>query len=162
MPAIELWISDLAAVTGYTRFQMRGLLDEVFPAPTRNKKMRSQRTFSPQELLLVTVACELERKYGVKRNVLSTVGAPLRQSLTGPRKASRDARLVVTFTPPAATYLEPEAPVKEGLVLALGGLFEKVDEYLGVVRSNHDSGQSMLALSPAIVTNRRALKQRAR
>lgn len=157
MPAIQLKISDLAAVASYTRFQMRGLLDEVFPESARGgTKTRTQRTFSPQDLLIVTVACELERSYGVKRRILASVRVPLRQALSGPRKASREARLVVTFTPPTATYLVPEAPVTEGLVLALGPLFAKVDEYLGVAESSRDGGQAVLALSPAIVTNRRA------
>jgi hypothetical protein len=142
---------------------MRGLLDEVFPGPTRaGKKARSQRAFFPQDLIVITVACELERNYGVKRSVLASVSEPLRQALTGPRKASREARLVVTFTPPTASYLVPEAPVTEGLVLPLGPLFAKVDEYLGVADSSRDGGQTVLALSPAIVTNRRSSSPRAR
>jgi len=163
MPAVELWISDLATVANYTRFQMHGLLSQVFPGPARGgKRARSQRTFSPQDLIVVTVACELERKFGVKRNMLASVSKPLRQALTGPRKASREARLVVTFTPPTATYLEPDAPVTEGLVLALGRLFERVDEYLGVPGSSRDGGQAVLPLSPSIVTNRRVGGPRAR
>lgn len=162
MPAIQLKISDLAAVAGYTRFQMRGLLNDVFPEPARGKRTRSHRTFSPQDLLLITVACELERTYGVKRGVLALISEPLRQALNGPRAANREARLVVTFTPPMATYLVPEAPVTEGLVLALGPLFARVDEYLGVAESSRDSGQAVLALSPAIVTNRRGGSPRTR
>lgn len=159
----QLKISDLATVAGYTRFQMHGLLDEVFPGPARaGKKTRSRRAFSPQDLIVITVACELERSYGVKRSVLASVSEPLRNALTGPRKASREARLVVTFTPPAATYLVPDAPVTEGLVLPLGPLFAKVDEYLGVAESSRDGGQAILALSPAIVTNRRGGSPRAR
>jgi hypothetical protein len=163
MLAIQLKISDLAAVAGYTRFQLHGLLNDVFPEPAcGGKKTRSQRTYSPQDLLVVTVACELERRYGVKRSVLASVNVPLRQALTGPRKASREARLVVTFTPPTATYLVPEVPVTEGLVLALGPLFARVDEYLGVAESSRDGGQAVLALSPAIVTNRRGRSSQAR
>jgi hypothetical protein len=162
MPAIQLWISDLAAVSGYTRFQLRGLLDEVFPEPVRGKKTRSQRTFSPQDLLLVTVACELEKRFGVKRSVLALISQPLRQALTGPRQTSREARLVVTFMPPTATYLGSEATISEGLVLPLGQLFEKVDEYLGVAVSSRDGGQAVLPLSPAIVMNRRGGSPRNR
>jgi hypothetical protein len=161
MPAIQLKISDLAAVAGYTRFQLHGLLNQVFPEHAcGGKKIRSQRTFSPQELLVVTVVCELERSYSVKRSVLASVNLPLRQALTGPRKVSREARLVVTFTPPTATYLVPDAPVTEGIVLALGPLFARVDEYLGVAESNRDGGQAVLALSPAIVGNLRGRSPR--
>jgi hypothetical protein len=157
MPAIQLKISDLAAVAGYTRFQVRGLLDQVFPEPaSEGKKTRSQQVFSPQDLLIVTVACELERKYGVKRSVLASLRVPLRQVLSGPRKASRDARLVVTFIPPTATYLDHEESVTEGLVLPLGPLFARVDEYLGVAESGRDGRQAVLALSPAIMASRRS------
>lgn len=163
MAAVELWISDLADCANYTRFQMHGLLNQVFPDATRGgKKARSQRTFSPQDLIVVTVACEMETKFGVKRNMLASISKPLRQALSGPRKASREARLVVTFTPPTATYLEPDAPVTEGVVLALGSLFERVDEYLGVTGSSRDGGQAALPLSPAVVTNRRSGTPRAR
>ena len=163
MRSLQLKISDLATVAEYTRFQMHGLLDEVFPGPVRaGKKARSQRAFSPQDLIIVTVACELEKKYGVKRSVLASVSEPLRQVLTGPRKASREARLLLTFMPPMATYLVSEVPVTEGLVLPLGPLFAKVDEYLGVAESSHDGRQTILALSPAIVTNRRSSSPRTR
>lgn len=163
MQAVLLKIPDLANVADYTRFQMRGLLDEVFPLPAhRGKKSRSQRTFSPQDLIVITVACKLERNYGVKRSVLATVSEPLRQALTGPRKASRDARLMVTFTPPTVTYLALEATVTEGLVLPLGPLFAKIDEYLGVGETISDGGQADLPLSPVIVANRRDRGPRAR
>lgn len=162
MRHVRLKISDLATVTGYTRFQMRGLLDEVFPNPERGKGTASQRIFSPHDLLVVTVACEIEQKYGVKRAVLALVSEVLRETLTGPRTASRDARLAVTFMPPTATYLVPDATVPEGLVLALGTLFAKVDEYLGVAGPSSDSAQAVLPLSPAIVTAHRGGGSRGR
>jgi len=156
MRHVRLKISDLAAVTGYTRFQMRGLLSEVFPHPGRKKgAAASQRTFSPHDLLVIAVACEIERKYGVKRALLALVGEALRKTLTGPRAANRNARLVVTFAPPEVTYLVSEAPVSEGLVLMLGGLFAKVDEYLGVSGSANDSNQTDLPLTPALVRGHR-------
>src|SRR5216683_896479 len=153
MRRIQLKISDLATVSGYTRFQMHGLLDEVFPARKRGKGTASQRTFSPHDLLVVTVACEIERKYGVKRAVLALASESIREALRGPRTANRDARLLVTFTPPTATYLVPDATVREGLVLELGGLFAKVDEYLGVAGPSNESAQAVLPLSPAMVTS---------
>ena len=162
MGALELKISGLATLTGYTRFQMHGLLDEVFPGPTRTaKKARLHRTFSPRDLIAIAVVCELERKYGVKRSVLRSVGDPLRRALNGPRNSNREARLVVTFTPPTATYVESGGTVAEGVVLPLGPLFAKVDEYLGVAESNRDGGQGVLALSPAVLINRRGGRSRA-
>jgi hypothetical protein len=151
MRSIELKIKDLAKVTGYTRFQVDGLLRLVFSSARIGKSLGAQRTFSPPDLLLVAVVCEIERKYGIDRKKLAQVAPALCRELTGPRPANRDARLLLTFLPSAATYLEPEAPVAEGLVLPLGALFAKVDQYLGV------SGvtQQNLPLPPAIATGRR-------
>ena len=162
MSALQLKISGLATVTGYTRFQMHGLLDEVFPGPGRAaKKPRSHRTFSPRDLIAITVVCELETKYGVKRSVLRSVGESLRRALNGPRNPNQEARLVVTFVPPTATYVESQTNVAEGVVLPLGPLFAKVDEYLGVAESRRDGGQGVLALSPSVLINRRGGRSRA-
>jgi hypothetical protein len=156
MGPIQLKVSDLAKVTGYTRFQIRGLLAEVFRNPSLGRKARSQQTFSPQELLLVAVACEMERKFGIARRRLASVGAALRVTLTGPRRVNRDARLLVTFAPPAVTYLERDKPITEGLVLPLGSQFALVDEYLGVSGSSDGSAQAVLALRPAVAVARRS------
>jgi hypothetical protein len=155
MRPIELKIKDLAKVTGYTRFQVDGVLKLVFAAVPIGKSAGAQRTFSPQDLLVVTVICELERKYAIDRKKLAEVATALRQELSGPRPANRDARLLVTFLPASATYLAPDIPVVEGLVLPLGALFAKVDEYLGVSGANQSNAQGNLPLPPAIATNRR-------
>lgn len=162
MASILLTISDLSTVVGYTRFQMRGLLADVFPPTEWTKKGRSQRKFSPQELLLVAVACELEKKYGIKRNVVALVADALRRTLSGPRSANTNVRLAITFVPPTATYLRDDQTVKEGLILPLGDVFASVDEYLGVTSSNRDQGQVALPLGPAVVTNRRVTGARSR
>lgn len=161
MPALQLKISDLAAIAAKTRFQLHGFLKDVFPEIQRGKKQRSHRTFTAHDLLVITVACEIERKYGVKRGLLADVRKPLRQALSGPRSANRHARLVVTLRPPSATYLEADEPVREGLVIALGPLFARVDEYLGLARTGPSSPQTMLPLSPTVVS-RRTTSARAR
>lgn len=131
---------------------MRGLLDEIFPKIERGNCISAQRAFSPHDLLVVAVACEIERKYGVKRSLLASTTEVLRSALKGPRTASRAARLVVTFAPPMATYLTQSAIVQEGLVIPLGRLFAKVDDYLGVGGISGNATQAMLPLSPSIVT----------
>jgi hypothetical protein len=151
MRHIRLKISDLANVNGYTRFQMRGLLSELFPNAQSGEGTLAKRVFSPHELLVVTVACEIERKFGVKRAVLALASKALSEALTGPRIVARGARLVVTFTPPAATYLVADSALpQEGLVVALGGLFARVDEYLGVAGPDSDRGQTTLPLTASV------------
>lgn len=133
MRPIQLKISDLARVADITRFQARGLLEEVFATEAFGRTSGgAHRTFTPQEMLVYVVAHEVEHKYGVKRSSLALIGEHLRKALMGPRPASREARLLVMFTPPSATYLESGSQVVEGIVLRLGPLFARVDEYLGV------------------------------
>lgn len=154
MRPLKLKISDLAAVTEYTRFQVDGLLKQVF-ANSLGKKAGSQRSFSPQDLLVAAIACEIEQKYGVGRKTLALASEALRRTLTAAREANWHARLLVTFSPPTATYLHPDAPVEEGLVVRLDVVFARIDEYLGVSRSNSESMQGTLPLNPGIVSSRR-------
>lgn len=160
MRPIRLKISKLADATGYSRYQIRGLLKEVFPAHPLGKKAGSQRTFSSQELSVVAVLCAIERTYAIDRKKLALVGEALRRVLSGPRIANRDACLLVSFTPPSATYLDREGPSVEGLHVRLGPIFAAVDEYLGVSGSSAESAQAILPLRPSIATSRRSGSQR--
>jgi len=153
MRPIQLKISDLARVAEVTRFQADGLLDEVFVnQPLGKKSGGSHRTFSPQEMLVYVVAHEIEQKYGVRRSILALIADHLRRALTGPRPASREARLLVTFVPPSTTYLNSGTQVEEGIVLHLGPVFARVDEYLGV--SGLHGANNQLPLPPVIATRR--------
>lgn len=162
MRPIRLKVSAIEAVTGYSRFQLRGLLAEVFPNPARGKRTGAHRTFSRQELLMAAVVCEIEQKYGVERKKLATAAEALRCELTGPRAANRDARLLITFTPPTVKYLDNGVPLTEGLIVRLGPLFEKVDEYLGASSPSRDTAQSILPLRPTIATGSRRGGSRSR
>jgi hypothetical protein len=156
MRRIQLKISDLARVADITRFQVDSLLEEVFSSrPLGRKGTGSHRIFTPQELLVFVVAHEVEKKYGVKRSVLALAGEGLRQALNKPRQANREARLLVTFSPTSVTYLEPDARVEEGLVLRLGPLFAKADQYLGVSGQDREN-TAILPLRPVIATSRRS------
>jgi hypothetical protein len=154
MRPIRLKISGLADATGYTRYQMRGLLQEVFTSRRFGTKEGSQRTYSPQELNVVAVVCAIERDYVVDRKRLALVADALREVLSGPRTANRNARLLVTFTPPTATYLDRDTPpAAEGLLIRLGPIFAQVDEYMS--GSSSEKAQPILPLRPAIATGRR-------
>jgi hypothetical protein len=155
MSAIELKINDLAKVTGYSRFQLDGFLKKAFAGSSVGRRSGTQRKFSPQDLLVVAVACEIERKYQFERKALAQITEALRQALLVPRGANRAARLLITIEPPVVLYLEPNVPVTEGLVMNLGPLFAKVDEYLGASGPSPESAQVMLPLEPAIATSRR-------
>lgn len=156
MRPIRLKISELADATGYTRYQLRGLLSEVFVSHPLGKKAGAQRTFSPQDLGVVAALCAIERDYAIDRKKLALVAEDLRRALSGPRTANRNARLMLTFNPPSAVYLNIDAFVPEGLLVALGPIFAQVDEYLGVSGpASAEPKQPILPLRPAIATARR-------
>ena len=158
MRPIRLKISDLADATGYTRYQIRGLLHEVFAGHPLGKKAGAQRTYSPPDLGVIAVVCAIERDYAVDRRRLAVVSDTLRRVLSGPRTANRSARLLLSFTPPTATYLDHETPPDaEGLLVRLGPIFARVDEYLGVSGSSPANAQPILPLRPSIATGRRGV-----
>lgn len=162
MRPIQLKISDLARVADVSRFQVDGFLKDVFSEHPLGKKGRgSHRTFTPQELLIFAVAYEIEQTFGVRRSMLALVGEQLRRALAGPRSVNRESRLAVTFLPATATYLEPVDLAREGIVVQLGPLFARVDEYLGV--SGPSGNRSpILPLRPVVATSRRSVTARGR
>jgi hypothetical protein len=160
MKAIELKVSDLAKVTGYSRFQLDGFLKKAFAGSFVGKRSGAQRKFSPHDLLVVAIACEIERKYQIERSALARVTEALYKTLLQPRRANREARLLITITPPVVLYLEPNSPVTEGLVMNLGPLFARVDEYLGASGPCPEAAQALLPFEPAIATARQSSRNR--
>ena len=154
MRPIRLKISELADATAYTRYQMRGFLQEVFTAHPLGTKTGAQRSYTPQDLGVVAVVCAIERDYAVDRKKLALVSDALRKVLSGPRNPNRSARLLITFTPPTVAYLDRDTPpTAEGILIRLGPIFARVDEYMSGVSS--ETTQPILPLRPSIATGRR-------
>lgn len=147
--------SDLCRVTGYTRDQMRGLLDEAMRMSERaSKGARIAREFNPHELLVVAVMVELESKFGFKRAHIAGIAKRLTHVLSGPRLVNPQARLFVTFDPPRVIYVAGDMlPPNDGLVISLGPIFERVDRYLASGRAGLP--QSHLQLGPAVIRRRK-------
>jgi hypothetical protein len=155
MMPVQLKISDLALVTGYTRFQVDGLIKQVF-GQSLGKIAGAQRTYSPRDLLVVAVASQIEQRFATDRKALARVGDALRAALNGPRSANRDARLVVTFDPPSVVYLDRPVAVEEGIVIKLGSVFAKVDGFLGLSGNEDMGAQSPLPMAPTLVSGKRS------
>ncbi len=81
----------------------------------------------------------------MRRTALATLGAPLRSALTGPKTASKRARLVICVEPPSVEYVDLSITEKEGIVIALGPVFQRVDGYL-----SYDA-QPQLPLAPDLL-----------
>lgn len=98
--------------------------------------------------MVLSVTRVLEHRLGVRRTALASLGLPLRSALSGPKTVSKRARLVVSVEPPQAEYVDLSITEKEGIVVALGPIFQRVDGYL-----SYDS-QSQLPLIPDLVVSK--------
>lgn len=144
----RLTAADVCAVTGYTRDELHALLRILEPYCTDKPSPRVARKFTPRDLIVLGVTQILEERYGLRRTAVAELGLHLQNALAGPRGVNRDARLSVSVRPPRVDYLEADVVATEGLVVALGPLFEKVDDYLSF------EPQLSLQFGPSLVTRR--------
>jgi hypothetical protein len=130
--ARKLTSSDIEAVTGYTRNQARGLLDRLPRYANAPRLARVAQEYSPHDLLAVSVAACLERTHRLQRAAIAEVFDAIYEELRGPRPQHPSPLLHVTFEPPAASYLTEQQAACEGIMVALGPIFGKVDSHLGI------------------------------
>ncbi|TWO70029.1 hypothetical protein FN976_16940 [Caenimonas sedimenti] len=144
----RLTATDVCAVSGYTRDELHATLKVLWPYREEKAAPRVARQFTPHDLVVLSVTQTLESRLGLRRAALSVLGEPLRAALSGPKEASRKARLVISIDPSTVEYLDRSITEKEGLVVALGPIFEKVDDYLSY------GGQGILPLAPEVISSR--------
>lgn len=130
MSSRSLTMSDLLAISGYTRDQMRGLLDAMPAYASRNTQVRVAKQYTAQDLLVVRTCSQLESRYGLQRGTVAGFSDRLRSVLSGPRPVSATARLLLTFDPSEVRYVEAPEGIYEGLLVPLAPIFQAVDEYL--------------------------------
>ena len=87
------------------------------------------REFSAKDILVLSVTQVLEDRYGVRRAALGDIGVQLQAVLGGPRLQGEGQYLVVTINPPNVRLAEPSEQ-KDGLILSLAPLYQKIDDYL--------------------------------
>lgn len=126
----RLTAADVCAVTGYSRDELHALLRVLEPYCTDKPSPRVAREFTPRDLVVLGVTQVLEERYGLRRTAVAELGLQLQSALSGPRGLNRDARLSVSLRPLQVEYLGAGAMAIEGLVIALGPIIEKVDDYL--------------------------------
>ena len=151
MSSRSLTISDLLAVSGYTRDQMRGLLDAMPAYASRNSQVRVAKRYTAQDLLVVLACSQLESRYGLQRGTVAGYSDGVRSVLSGPRPVSATARLLLTFEPADVRYVEATESIGEGLLVPLAPIFQAVDEYLLPVRVQLDWGQRELGFGPQVI-----------
>lgn len=153
MSSRSLTMADLLAITGYTRDQMRGLLDAMPAYASRNTQVRVAKQYTAQDLLVVRTCSQLESRYGLQRGAVAGFSDGLRSALSGPRPVSATARLLLTFDPPNVRYVQDTESIDEGLAVPLAPIFQAVDEYLLPGRAQLDWGQRELGFGPQAINS---------
>lgn len=144
----RLTAADVCTVTGYSRDELHATLKVLWPYSEEAPAPRVAREFTARDLIVLSVTQILERRFGVRRSALAAIGEPLRTALSGPKEASKKARLVLSIEPPSVEYVNLSITEREGLVVPLGAIFEKVDGYLTF------DGQGLLPLTPDVLPRR--------
>jgi len=122
---------DISKVTGYSRNQVRGLLDDLPIYSEQAAEPRVAREYTRSDLLVLTVIHQLEARIGVRRKSLAPIVEPLRKALSGPKTINRDARLLISIDPPDVSYLATvDTPAKDGILVSLESIFDRVDGHL--------------------------------
>jgi hypothetical protein len=150
----RLTAADACGVTGYNRDQLRGLLKEL-PEWTRAPAERKARTFSPQDLVVLSVVHTLDAVMDIRRKTIAAIFPQLRSVLSGPKRLASSARLVIAFAPLRVEYVDADAPTAEGVVVALQPILDRIDRYLGSGRAALGEPQTSLELGPGLLRNRR-------
>jgi hypothetical protein len=154
MDARKLTAADVCNVTGYNRDQLRGLLQEL-PQWSAAPAERRARAYLASDLVVLGVVHVLDVLIGMRRKAIAAVFPQLRQCLSRPRSVASSAWLVITFNPVRIHYVDGKAAFSEGVVVFLQPIIERVDSYLGVVKTDTTPMPATLLLRPTIVATRR-------
>ena len=150
----KLTAADVCEVSGYNRDQLRALLNEL-PGWASAPKARKAREYSAHDLIVLTVVRMLDTNIGIRRQHISRVFPYLRKALLGPKKITGNARLAVTFSPLRVDYLDDRETLREGVIVSLQPVFDRVDRYLSVGTAIESDAQVTLQLGPGLVGARR-------
>lgn len=153
MKTRKLTASDVCEVTGYSRDQLKALLKGVptwSPAPSA----RVAREFLPHDLIVLGVVRALDSRVGMRRKQIGLMLPKLRQALLGPREVDRSAYLAISFNPLHVEYVSEKTSIREGVMVSLEPIFDRVDGYLGAAQS-WNASQENLRLPLGAVRSRR-------
>jgi hypothetical protein len=124
-------ITDLSQVTGYSRHQLRGLLDELPMYKIRSEGARIAKNYSAHDMVLIALCCRLETQHGLKRQSIVAIASEIAQALSRPNRIVKSAKLLLTYNPIQVEYCEQTIEVgDDALVIALEPIFAIVNEHL--------------------------------
>ncbi len=139
----KLTVDDLCKVSGYSRHQLRRLLEALPAYNGETVGPRVAREFLARDLTVISVLFVLEQSFHINRNIFAQLIEQLSSTLSGPKPANRLALLHLSFSPISIRYATADTSVAEGVLISLGPIFEKVDTYLS---SDLPAAQQMLNL----------------
>ncbi len=151
MISSQITTADVSLLTGYSRHQLRGLIQALPGFKRRGKSERVAVEYTPKELIILTICCELESKFGLRRDVISNIVGNLQNVLSGPRMASDNSRLLINTTNADVEYIEGVCEVAEGIVFPLQDIFRGVDNYLNNDSSYRNTAQKNLDYGPVAI-----------
>lgn len=151
--AKRLKASDIYGVANYTRNQFRGLLDELGSQfeGLEQAQPRVARTYTPQDFLVILVACELDSKYCLRRTAIASLLPQIVRELSGPRPVAIQPKLILNVNPPSVRYVDTEINISEGLVLPLTDIFMRVDGHLLQAGGELPTQQNELNFGPMLI-----------
>lgn len=155
MKTRKLTAADVREVTGYTRDQLRALLNELPVWSEEASSARVAREYTAHDLIVLSVIYLLDIRVGIRRKQIALMLSHLRRALSGPRNIDRNARLAISFDPRHVAYVGSGSDIQEGVVISLGPVFDRVDQYLGAAHTITASAQPRLQIGPALVRSRR-------
>lgn len=147
----SLTMADLLAISGYTRDQMRGLLDAIPAYARRNTQVRVAKQYAARDLLVVRICSQLESRYGLQRGAVADFSNAIHSVLSGPRPTSTTVLLLLTFEPADVRYVEATESIGEGLLVPLAPIFQAVDDYLLPGRAQTNCGQREFGFCPQAI-----------
>lgn len=130
MPQRSITISDVSAITGMTRFQLRNLLASLPGFRSSAQGTGSANTYSLQDLAVLAVCAELDQRFGLRRDVIGLLASPIRRAFSGPKPMAQGAFLQLMPWSSKATYCTSDPAIAEGLVLAIDPIVLRIDQHL--------------------------------
>lgn len=147
--------ADLVEVTGFSRHRLRSFLKDLPGYSEKQGIERVAKEYSRQDLTVIAVCCELEDRYRMRHDAIVRLVLEVRKALSEPRSVTTDALLIVIPNPPSARYVDGASDVREGTVLPLSNILNRVDSYLLGDQLMETGGQRNLDLGPVpILTTR--------
>lgn len=148
MTSRRITTSDLVGVTGFSRHRLRGFLKDFPEYTDRRSAARVAREYSRQDFVVIVICCALEEYYGWRRDAVVALASEINKTVGVPRPLATDALLIVVPNPPSALYVNGIAEVREGTVLPLSEILNRIDVYLLGNQTSELHGQRSLNLEP--------------